>query len=129
MPRASRSAGTIASHPYGYQTSGYAFHPDAFAELDEIWAYIPQDNIDAADRVLADIHTVLSTLAASPHIGHRRPDDCCGRMRFRCGSCCGSLPRGPSRDRLGHEAKRSGETNYQVIKPPTSRPSDRRRSS
>ncbi len=31
--------------------SGYALHPDAFADLDEIWEYIAQDNIDAADRV------------------------------------------------------------------------------
>ena len=54
--------------------SGYALHPDAFADLDEIWEYIAQDNIDAADQVLADIHTVLRTLAASPHIGHRRAD-------------------------------------------------------
>lgn len=37
--------------------SGYAFHPDAFADLDEIWEYIAQDNVDAADRVLADIHS------------------------------------------------------------------------
>jgi len=43
--------------------SGYAFHPDAFADLDEIWEYIAEDNIDAADRVLADIHAVLRTLA------------------------------------------------------------------
>ena len=43
--------------------SGYAFHPDAFADLDEIWEYIAQDNIDAADRVLADIHSTLTTLA------------------------------------------------------------------
>jgi len=28
--------------------SGYAFHPDAFADLDEIWEYIAQDNVDAA---------------------------------------------------------------------------------
>jgi plasmid stabilization system protein ParE len=34
--------------------SGYAFHPDAFADLDEIWEYIAEDNIDVADRVLAD---------------------------------------------------------------------------
>ena len=34
--------------------SGYAFHPDAFGDLDEIWEYLAQDNIDAADRVLAD---------------------------------------------------------------------------
>lgn len=30
--------------------SGYAFHPDAFADLDEIWEYIAQDTVDAADR-------------------------------------------------------------------------------
>ena len=46
--------------------SGYAFHPDAFADLDEIWGYIAQDNVDAADRVLADIHSPLTLLAGSP---------------------------------------------------------------
>ena len=35
--------------------SGYALHPDAFADLDEIWDYIAADNLDAADRVIADI--------------------------------------------------------------------------
>jgi len=54
--------------------SGYAFHPDAFADLDEIWEYIAQDNVDAADRVLADIHSTVTLLAGSPQIGHRRPD-------------------------------------------------------
>ena len=48
----------------------YAFHPGAFADLDEIWEYIAEDNLDAADRVIADIHAVLRTLAVSPHIGH-----------------------------------------------------------
>ena len=62
--------------------SGYAFHPDAFADLDAIWEYVAQDNIDAADLVLADIHTVLCTLAASPHIGHRRPDLTPRPLRF-----------------------------------------------
>ena len=62
--------------------SGYAFHPAAFADLDEIWEYIAQDNIDAADRVLVDIHTVLRTLAVSPHIGHRRPDLTARPLRF-----------------------------------------------
>ena len=61
---------------------GYALHPDAFADLDEIWEYIAQDNIDAADRVLAFIHTALRTLAASPHIGHRRPDLTARPLRF-----------------------------------------------
>ena len=62
--------------------SGYAFHPDAFADLDEIWEYIAQDNIDSADRLLADIHTVLRTLAVSPLIGHRRPDLTARPLRF-----------------------------------------------
>jgi plasmid stabilization system protein ParE len=39
--------------------SGYAFHPEAFADLDEIWEYIAEDNIDAADGVVADIHSTL----------------------------------------------------------------------
>jgi len=30
--------------------SGYAFHAEAFADLDEIWEYIAEDDIDAADR-------------------------------------------------------------------------------
>ena len=62
--------------------SGYAFHPDAFADLDEIWEYIAADNIDAADRVLADIHSTLTLLADSPQIGHRRPDLTTGPLRF-----------------------------------------------
>ena len=62
--------------------SGYALHPDAFADLDEIWEYIAENNLDAADRVLADIHDVLRTLAASPHIGHRRPDLTAQPLRF-----------------------------------------------
>jgi antitoxin ParD1/3/4/toxin ParE1/3/4 len=63
--------------------SGYAFHPEAFTDLDEIWAYIADDHIDAADRLLADIHFALSTLAASPHIGHRRPDLTTRPLRFQ----------------------------------------------
>lgn len=62
--------------------SGYAFHPDAFADLDEIWEYIAEDNIDAADRVLADIYSPLATLAASTEIGHRRPDLATRSLRF-----------------------------------------------
>ena len=62
--------------------SDYAFHPDASTDLDEIWEYIAEENIDAADRVLADVHSGLTTLAASPHIGHRRPDLTTRPLRF-----------------------------------------------
>jgi plasmid stabilization system protein ParE len=62
--------------------SGYALHPQAFADLDEIWEYIAADNVDAADRVLADIHSTLTLLAGSPRIGHRRPDLTTRPLRF-----------------------------------------------
>ena len=62
--------------------SGFAFHPDAFADLDEIWEYIAEDNVDAADRVFVDIHSTLTTLAGSPQIGHRRPDLTTRPLRF-----------------------------------------------
>jgi plasmid stabilization system protein ParE len=62
--------------------SGYAFHPEAFADLDEIWEYIAKDDLDAADRVVADIHSVLHTLADSPQIGFRRPDLTARPLRF-----------------------------------------------
>jgi plasmid stabilization system protein ParE len=81
--------------------SGYALHPDAVADLDEIWEYIAQDNIDAADRVLADIHTVLRTLAASPHIGHRRPDLTARPLRFASRATSTSLPARQTRSRFG----------------------------
>jgi plasmid stabilization system protein ParE len=32
--------------------SGYAFHPEAFADIDEIWEYIAKDNIDAESNHL-----------------------------------------------------------------------------
>ena len=62
--------------------NAYAFHPDAFADLDEIWEYIANDNIDAAGRVVADIHSTLTLLAGSPQIGHRRPDLTTRPLRF-----------------------------------------------
>ena len=35
--------------------NGFAFHPEAFSDLDNIWEFIAQDNIDAADRTIHDI--------------------------------------------------------------------------
>jgi toxin ParE1/3/4 len=52
------------------------------ADLEEIWEYIGQDNVDAADRVLADIHSTLTLLAGSPQIGHRRTDLTTRPLRF-----------------------------------------------
>ncbi len=38
--------------------SGYQLHPEAFTDLDEIWEFIAEDNIDAADRVIAEMFDV-----------------------------------------------------------------------
>jgi plasmid stabilization system protein ParE len=76
--------------------SGYALHPDAFADLDEIWEYIAQDNVEAVDRVLADIRSTLTTLAGSPQIGHRRPDLTTRPLRFHVASATSSSSHSPS---------------------------------
>jgi plasmid stabilization system protein ParE len=52
--------------------SGFVLHPEAYADLDEIWEYIAADNLDAADRVREEIYTAIRTLVAFPHQGHNR---------------------------------------------------------
>jgi plasmid stabilization system protein ParE len=61
---------------------GYVLHPEAFTDIDEIWEYIAEDNIDAADRVVSEIFAAVATLVRSPHIGHRRPDLTTSPLRF-----------------------------------------------
>jgi plasmid stabilization system protein ParE len=45
--------------------SGYDFHPEASVDLDEIWEFIAADNLDAADRVIADILAAIGALASA----------------------------------------------------------------
>jgi hypothetical protein len=35
--------------------SGYAFHPEAFADLADHWDYVADHSIDAADRMLEEV--------------------------------------------------------------------------
>lgn len=62
--------------------SGYALHPEAFADLDEIRGYIAQGNPDAADRLTAEIFGTIRRLVPFPHKGHRRPDLTSRPLRF-----------------------------------------------
>jgi plasmid stabilization system protein ParE len=55
-------------------SSGYALHPEAFADLDDIRDYIAQENADAADQVMSEIFEAIRGLVHFPHQGHRRPD-------------------------------------------------------
>ena len=63
-------------------SSGYALHPEAFQDLDDIRYYIAQHNPDAADRVVSEIFDTLRRLVAFPQQGHRRPDLTLRPLRF-----------------------------------------------
>jgi plasmid stabilization system protein ParE len=62
--------------------TGYALHPEARSDLDEIWEYIRADSVDAADRVVNEILTAIRALVPFPHTGHRRPDLTSRPLRF-----------------------------------------------
>ena len=62
--------------------TGYAFHPEASADLDEIWEFIASYNLDAADRVIEEILAAIDVLVPFPQQGHRRPDLTSGPLRF-----------------------------------------------
>ena len=46
--------------------SGYALHPEAYADPDDIRDYIAQDNPDAADRVMTEFHNAIRALVPFP---------------------------------------------------------------
>ena len=50
--------------------------------LDDIWDYIADDNIEAADRVLDALENTMVKLAKNPRIGHWREDLTDKRHRF-----------------------------------------------
>ena len=62
--------------------SKFVLHPEAYADLDEIWEYIAADNLDAAARVLDEIYQAVTSLARFPHQGHSRPDLTSRPLRF-----------------------------------------------
>ncbi len=63
--------------------SGYALHPDAFADLDEIREYIAKDSPDAADRVITEIFDAFRGLVPFPYQGHLRHDLTGHPLRFK----------------------------------------------
>lgn len=62
---------------------GYAFHPDARHDLADIWDFIAAENVDAADRVIAEVLAACRLLADVPGAGHRRGDLTSGPLRFK----------------------------------------------
>ena len=54
--------------------SGFVVHPDALADLNEIWEFIAADNSRAADGFLDEIHDAIRALVAFPQLAHIRAD-------------------------------------------------------
>ena len=63
-------------------SGGYALHPEAFADLDDIRGYIAQQNPEAADRGITEIFDAIRGLVPFLHQGHRRPDLTSRPLRF-----------------------------------------------
>ncbi len=63
--------------------NGFVLHPDALADLTEIWEYIAADNPSAADRVIDEIAEAIRALVPFPQIGHTRPDLTSRPLRFQ----------------------------------------------
>jgi plasmid stabilization system protein ParE len=52
----------------------YVLSEDADRDLDGIWDYIAEDNIDAADRWIGKLFDTFDALGARPRMGHKRED-------------------------------------------------------
>jgi plasmid stabilization system protein ParE len=52
--------------------SGYVLGRGAESDLDAIWEYIAQDNVDASDRWMGKLFDAFEFLGQSPGIGHKR---------------------------------------------------------
>ncbi|MFY9845518.1 MAG: type II toxin-antitoxin system RelE/ParE family toxin [Terriglobales bacterium] len=52
----------------------YVLSADADRDLDEIWDYIAEDSIDAADQWIGRLFDAFAAIANTPGIGHKRED-------------------------------------------------------
>jgi plasmid stabilization system protein ParE len=60
----------------------FVLTPRARQDVDDIWDYIANDNIEAADRVLEALEEAMFKLAKSPGMGHWREELTDKRHRF-----------------------------------------------
>jgi toxin ParE1/3/4 len=62
--------------------SAFVLHPEAFADIDEIWEFIATDSFNAADNTLEEINAAIRSLVRFPQLGHGRPDLTSRPLRF-----------------------------------------------
>ena len=54
--------------------SRYVLSSEALLELDDIWGFIAQDDVEAADRWIARLLDACEMIGHNPRIGHTRKD-------------------------------------------------------
>jgi plasmid stabilization system protein ParE len=52
----------------------YVLGAEAALDLEAVWEYIAQDDIEAADRWIEKLFAAFQTLAETPGMGHKRED-------------------------------------------------------
>jgi plasmid stabilization system protein ParE len=62
--------------------SGFILHPEAYADIDEIWEFIAEGSLDAADRVREEVYEAIRSLVRFPLQGHPRKDLTWRPLRF-----------------------------------------------
>jgi toxin ParE1/3/4 len=58
----------------------------ALADLDQIWLYIAQDNINAAEKLVSSIEAAANRLARMPGIGQKRDELQPGLLSYPLGN-------------------------------------------
>lgn len=54
--------------------TGFSLAPEARSDIQEIWTYIADDNLEAAGRVRRAFLEACRLLAIHPRVGHKRAD-------------------------------------------------------
>ena len=54
--------------------SNYAIAREAEFDLNEIWEYIAEDSVSAADNWIGQLEAAFNLLAGAPGLGHKRND-------------------------------------------------------
>jgi len=62
--------------------TAFVLTPLAARDLGDIWNYLAEDNLQAADRVLLALEKAMNKLARRPGLGHLREDLADKRHRF-----------------------------------------------
>jgi toxin ParE1/3/4 len=52
----------------------YILSEDADRDLDDIWDYIAEDNVDAADQWIGRLFDAFDAIGNTPGMGHKRED-------------------------------------------------------